>query len=541
MNAVVESLKGLGPVKLMTIAGTGIVLLALFAFISFRVAQPPMAPLYSGLSMEDSGEIVKELEAQGVPYTLTANGAQVMVPGDRVLRLRMSMAEKGLPNSGSVVGYEVFDRSEALGTSSFVHNVNYLRALEGELSRTIASFSKIESARVHLVMPKRELFSRDKQEPSASVALKLAGGYMLGKAETQAIQHLVANAIPGLKLSRITIVDNKGKLLVKGSTEDSENQIDAEAADTYRTSLENRLRNTLEALLEQTVGDGKAKVQVAADINFDRITTNSETYDPDSQVARSVQTIEENENSNERDVKDNVSVANNLPDKNADKAGTLSNSSATKTEETTNYEISKVVKNQVQEMGSVNRLSVAVLVDGTYVTDASGQKVYTPRSQEELDKLAALVKSAIGFDAKRGDTVEVVNMPFSATAEAALNEGPLDWLKRDFQSIMQTLVLGVVAVLVILLVIRPLVNRALETSAAAAAEDAEQRAALGGPGGLAGALADLSSEDDDGALMDISRIDGKVKSAAFKKVNDLVAKHPEETLNVLRQWMFNED
>ena len=537
MQAMVQSLKELSQLKLAALAGVAVVLIAFFIFISLRVSSPVMSALYTNLPMEDGSAIVAELEKQGIPYELRANGSQIMAPSDQVLRLRMQMAELGLPSSGSLVGYEIFDSSEALGTSNFVLNVNKLRALEGELSRTISSFAKIESSRVHLVMPKRELFSREKQEPTASVALKLRGASQLEKDEIAAIRHLVATAVPGLKVQRITLVDNRGRLLAKGVDAEGDMGAQAEEVEQFRINYENRVRETIERLLEQSVGYGKVKAEVTADIDFDRMVRNSKTFDPEGQVARSIQEIEENERSNERKADDNVSVQNNLPDQDPNSAAILNQSELNRTEGTTNFEISKEVINQVKETGTVKRLSVAVLVDGLYAPGEDGAQAYQPRSKEELEQLEDLVRSAIGFDADRGDEVSVINMPFVEGPDMGLEEGPLDWLKDDLDNIIQTLVLGGVAILAILLVIRPLVNRAIEAAELAQQEEQFEMDALGGPS-IAGRLADMSGEDGDEDMINIDRIQGKIKSSSFRKINELMEKHPEETLTILRQWSF---
>lgn len=537
MQAVVQSLKEISQIKLITMVATAVVLIAFFIFLSLRVSSPVMSPLFSNLPAEEAAAIVSELDQRGVAYELRANGTQVMVPSENVLKLRLQMAEMGIPSSGSSVGYEIFDSSESLGTSNFVLNVNKLRALEGELGRTIGSFQKVESARVHLVMPKRELFTRDKQEPTASVALKFRGATKLDKGEIAAIRHLVSTAVPGLKVHRITIVDNRGRLLAKGTDDDDSNGVFAEESEDFRVNYEKRISSTIERLLEQSLGYGKVKAEVNAEIDFDRIVKNSEIFDPEGQIARSVQTIEENEQSNERSSDDNISVKNQLPDSDPNSAGTTAQSQQQRTEETTNFEISKEVINQVKETGTVKRLSVAVLVDGTYNMNEAGQPVYEPRSEKELEQLEDLVRSAIGFDVERGDEVSVINMRFADSIPLA-EEGPLDFLKDDLDAIIQTLVLGGVAVLAILLVIRPLVNRAIEAAELAREEEQMELEALAGPS--LNRLADLSEEEEDD-MIDIARISGKVKSSTYRKINELIDKHPEETLGILRQWSFTEN
>jgi flagellar M-ring protein FliF len=539
MNAIMQSVNDLGKLKLAMMVGVTVVLLAFFAFLATRASNPAMSPMYSDISLEDSGAIVEELNKSGIPYELTAGGKQVLVPTDKVEQMRVRLATLGLPKTGSMVGYEIFDHSDALGTSNFVLNVNKMRALEGELARTISSLAQVESARVHLVIPKRELFTREKTDPTASVVLKVRGAAGLEKMEIAAIKHLVATAVPGLKPSHITIVDDKGNLLAKGVEDENDPEVLASTANEFRVGMEHKLERTIESLLEKSVGTGKVQAKVNADIDFDRTVTNSETFDPDGQVARSVQTIEESEKETEKDNKDNVSVANNLPNAKAQNAGLANDRNSQRTDETTNYEISKTVKNHIKQTGSVKRLSVAVLVDGTYVPNAKGEKVYTPRSKAELDQLTTLVRSAVGYDAKRGDTVEVLNMAFVAS-EFAETESQYEWLKRDFNSIFQTVVLAAVAILVILLIIRPLVQKSISAQDADDIEERELQRLLGSSG-IAGQLSDLTGEDDDDSTVNIDKIAGGVKSSLYRKINEMIESHPEESLNVLRGWAFERD
>lgn len=539
MGALIQSLKELSPVKILALAATAIALIGFFSFLALRMGTPVMAPLYSGLEMEDSAKIVEQLEKSAVPYELQAGGTQILVPSDQVLRLRMNMAQEGLPGSGSVVGYEIFDRSDKLGTSSFVHNINMLRALEGELARTIASFNNVEKARVHLVLPKRELFSREKQKPSASVALTLRGSNELSKGEINAIRNLVATAVPELEPGHITIVDSKGRMLARGGDQEELGML-ADTAAEYRVAYERRARDQVESMLEKILGYGRVRAEVTADINFDRVVTNSETFDPEGQVARSVQSTEENESSRERDTNDNVSVGNQLPDADASNAGTANESNRSLTDEITNYEISKTVENHIRESGNVNRLSVAVLVDGIYTRDAEGNMVYQPRSEEELAKIATLVRSSVGYDESRGDIVEVVNMQFSDRPDMEEAEGPFEWLKQDVQGIIQTLVVGIVAILAILLIIRPIVNRVIEVSAEAKEDDEDEalaeHLALLGPD-LAALTDQRGGGEEEDDMIDIDRIQGKVRSSTVKKVQDILEHNPDEALGALRRWM----
>jgi flagellar M-ring protein FliF len=544
VSAIVQSFKDLNQVKLTAMIVTAVVLLGFFAYVALRTTSPSMSPLFSAVPVEDGAKIIAELDKQNIPYKVRANGTQILVPSEQVDKLRLTMASQGLPSQGSVVGYEIFDKSNTLGTPNFILNINQVRALEGELSRTIQGFNTVEAARVHLVMPAHELFSREKKDPTASVALKLKGAAGLSKNEVAAIRHLVATAVPGLKPQRVTIVDSQGKLLAKGQDKDSDASVMTEESDNYRLEYETHLRNTIERLLEQSVGLGKVKAEVHADIDFDRIVINREKYDPEGQVARSTQSVSENEKSSEPGNSSTVSAGNNLPAAaaNKDAAAGGASSNRNRVEETTNFEINKEVTNSIKESGNVKKLSVAVLVDGVYTADAEGKQIYAARAAEEIKQLEKLVQSAIGFDATRGDNVSVINMQFAAPATTdAFATSPLDWIKDDMSSIIQTLVLGGVAIIAILMVIRPLVSRAIESVDQANRDEAMEAAALAAPS-IAARLTDQSSESSDGdgdeeEMVNIDRIQGKLKSSTYAKINGLVDKHPEETAQIIRAWL----
>ncbi len=259
--------------------GVAIGLIALIMFMATRIAAPDYSLLYGGLQPEDSAAIVSKLEASNVPFDLKLDGSEIYVPKDQVARMRLGMAEDGLPNGGSV-GYEIFDNSDTFGTTSFVQNLNRVRALEGELARTIRAIATISAARVHLVLPKREIFSREKQIASASIVLKLKGPGRLKEAQVDSIQHLVAAAVPSLAPSRISIVDDRGNLLARGDGKEFAGQNGGSANDFKKNQYEAKLKDQIEGLLERSLGTGNVRAQVSAVMDFDSKTTKSETYDP---------------------------------------------------------------------------------------------------------------------------------------------------------------------------------------------------------------------------------------------------------------------
>ncbi|MFZ3359180.1 MAG: flagellar basal-body MS-ring/collar protein FliF, partial [Xanthobacteraceae bacterium] len=460
MQGLIEFVKTLGAPRIAAMGAVTLALIGFFAFLILHVTAPQMTPLFTDLSLEDSASIAKELDREGVTYQLRNDGNAILVPRDSVARLRMTLAENGLPKGGGV-GYEIFDKSDALGTTSFVQNIDNLRALEGELARTIRSLDQVEDARVHLVLPDRPLFSRDKIDPSASIVLKLRG--TLEPSQVRAIRHLVATAVSGLKPQRISIVDEQGQLLADGAGDDATGGDGA--ADERQASYEKHLREQVASIVSSVVGPGHSRVQVTAAFDFNRITQTSDKYDPDGRVVRSSQSREETSSTSAGN-NNEVTVSNELPGANQRQpaAAATPRDDSRKTEEIVNYEISKTTKTEVIEGGRLNRLSVAVLVDGTYAKDDKGNVSYQPRTKAELDQIATLVRSAIGFDQKRGDQVEVVNLRFAETPASPIME-PTGWLsalhftKDDTMNIIEMAVMGVLGIVVLLLVVRPLVRR----------------------------------------------------------------------------------
>ena len=544
MQGLIEFVKTLGAPRIAAMGAVTIALIGFFAFLILRVTAPQMTPLFTDLSLEDSSTIAKELDREGVTYELRNDGNIIMVPSDRVARLRMTLAENGLPKGGGV-GYEIFDKSDALGTTSFVQNINSLRALEGELARTIRALDRVQDARVHLVMPERPLFSRDKIEPSASIVLKVRGS--LEPAQVRAIRHLVATAVNGLRPQRISIVDEHGQLLADGASDDPSGS--DVGADERQSAFEKRLREQVESIVTSVVGPGHSRVQLTADFDFNRITQTSDKFDPESRVVRSSQTREETSASNSGGG-NQVTVGNELPGANQKPPAADSgpHDQSRKSEEVINYEISKITKTEVIEGGRVNRISVAVLVDGTYGKNDKGDVTYQPRSKEEVEQIGALVRSAIGFDQKRGDQVQVVNLRFAETPAIPMSE-PTTWLstfqftKDDVMRAIEMAVMGVLGFVVLLLVVRPLVRRIITP------DDRKLAALPAGAGGTLpapGSAAAIATETAEAAktessptakMIDIAQIQGQVHAQSVQKVGDLADNNPRETISIIRSWL----
>jgi flagellar M-ring protein FliF len=545
-----DFVKSLGAARIAAMGAVTLALIGFFSFLLVRMSAPQMVPLFTDLTVEDSSSIVKDLERQAIKYELKNDGAIVMVPKDQVARLRMKLAESGLPKGGGV-GYEIFDKSDALGATTFIQNINHLRALEGELARTIRSIDRVQAARVHLVLPERPLFSRDKVEASASIVLKVRGS--LEPQQVRAIRHLIASAVNGLKPERVSIIDESGRLLADGAK--SANSLEGAGADERKIAFENRLRSEVEAIVSSVVGPGHARVQITADFDVNRITQTSDKFDPDGRVVRSSQTREESSSSGDGTPQGPVSVGNELPG--ADKAAGGSSTPRDqnrKSEEIVNYEISRTTKTEVIEAGRVNRISAAVLVDGNYTKNEKGEVVYQPRSKDEIDRIAALVRSAIGFDAKRGDQIEVVNLRFAETTPMPISEptGWMDYLQFTKEDIMRGAEMGVMALLglvVLFMVVRPLVRRIITPENADAARPAAAAAIpasgaitnTGGPSvAIVGGDEQVAISNRTSAMIDIAKVQGQVHAQSVQKVGEIAEKNPHEAVSIIRNWLHEE-
>jgi flagellar M-ring protein FliF len=542
---VPEFFKAVGAARFGVMAGVAAVLTAFFLYIAGAITEPPKTILYGGLEPRDAAAVTAKLDGMNVKYDAKEDGT-ILVPADQVTKLRMALAQDNLPAAG--VGYEIFDKSDAFGTTAFVQNINRLRALEGELARSIQTIDGVESARVHLVIPERQIFSRDDQTPSASVVLKTRA--VMGRGQVQAVQHLVAAAVASLTPDRVAIVDDRGNLLAGG---DNKSGPDATSAneDQNTTDYEDRLRQRVESIVASVVGAGHVRVQVAADLNYNHTSTTSESYDPDSKVIRSTQTVEQNASDTTGGSQAAVSVANALPGGNANtSSGDNGKSNSGRTEETTNYEISKKVTTSSEDGGDVKRLSVAVVVDGTLTGDGP-TPAYKPRTTAEMAQITNLVKSAMGFQQVRGDQVQVSNMEFARMDSGEGTPAPKPLLGLDaayWFKIIEAAIMCVTALLIGLFVARPLISRMFASNAAGGAQPlaflgaSPVAGALPAPAAQAGAIATDASGQQ--VLLpapqpgiDLSRIEGQVRESSVKKIGEVVNAHPEEALAIIRTWL----
>jgi flagellar M-ring protein FliF len=550
VNGLVQFFSRLGMARLAAMATVAVLMLGFFAFLVMRATSPQLAPLYSGLSFEDSAAIVSELQKDNISYELRGDGETILVDRDQISTIRMNLAENGLPTRGQV-GYEIFDQQSSLGATSFVQNINNVRALEGELARTISSLTRIKSARVHLVLPERALFSREQKDPTASIVLAVRGE--LSSGEIRAIQHLVASAVEGLTPMRVAIVDDAGQLLASGAGNGQDDLVAGEMEER-RLSVEDRMRARVEDLLANIVGAGRARVQISAELDLNQLTKTSETFDPDGQVVRSTQTRDLANNSSGPGDNGQVTVANELPGGTQDSGAAGTQENAQTSEETTNYEISKTTQTQQTEAGGIKRLSVAVVVDGTYTTDASGNATYAPRPQAEIDQITSLVKSAIGFDANRGDQVEVANLQFASRPELSV-EGTsapslFDFTRDDLMNLAETAVTLLIALALIFFVMRPLLRKALSPEAPLVLPPSAELI----PAGMSPAMQHVERQAaqldqdlvdiDDGprpprvpAWMNSAKSVGEAQAQTLKTVGNLVNDNPKQAATIVRDWL----
>jgi flagellar M-ring protein FliF len=357
----------------LAIAATGLI-------ATLWAKRPEYGVLYSGLESKDAGQIVEELRSRGVSYRVTGGGGTIEVAGDQVHELRLSLATAGLPE-GSATGWEIMDKS-SLGMTEFVQKLNYQRALEGELARTISQLAEVENARVHIVLP-QPLFREDKKEPTASVVLRVKLGAHISPAQVRGVTHLVAGSVEGLSPHNITILDTEGHILSLPQNEGSLAGLSNEQLEMQR-SVESYLAGKAHSMLAGVVGEGKVIVQVAADLDFEKVEKTVESWDYENPVIRSEQRT------------------------------VTPGSSGSAESSVTNYEIGKTVAHIADGVGTIKKLTAAVLVDGVTTVDDKGAATYQPRSEEEMKKLTAVVRTAIGFNSERGDQVEVANVPFEA-------------------------------------------------------------------------------------------------------------------------------
>ncbi|MBF0565394.1 MAG: flagellar M-ring protein FliF [Nitrospirae bacterium] len=448
MPNLVEIVKGWSKRKIIVVVTIMTMVLASLILLFSWSQKTDYQVLFSNLSEQDAGAIVNKLNEMKVPYKITSNS--IMVPAPKVYELRLQLAAQGLPVGGGV-GFEIFDKTD-FQTTDFVQKLNYKRALEGELARTISSLMEVEHARVHLALPEKSLFVKDKDTPTASILIKVKAGRSLSPAQVQGIVHLVSSSIEGLNPNDITIIDNNGNMLTRPSDDMlglTTTQLE------YQKKYEKDIETAIKDILEPVIGKDKVKVKTNVDLDFSRTEKTEEKYDPEGSVLRSEQSMKEKSLSAAPG--GIPGVQSNLPGK----AGTQAQgqqSQSQKESDTTNFEISKVTSHTLVSMGNLKKLSAAVLVDGMYrEKKGSKEPVYIPRSDDELKRFDDLVKKAIGYNQARGDDVSVVNIQFEPVAKEEVPVEHRDWAKEIALSAKYLAPL-IVAILFYFFIVRPVIK-----------------------------------------------------------------------------------
>ncbi len=561
---LVEELKknlfALGTARLAALAAAGLAITLIVFFGLGSIFSPTYRALYGDLDPAAASRIVSTLEQAGFRVSLDGTGRVVSVPEPDVARARMALADQGLPAQGAP-GWEIFDDASGLGMNSFMQRVSRLRALEGELARSIATIEGVESGRVHLVLPEREAFSNTRPEPSASVIIQSRAGYSLSRRQALAIRALVASAVPEMAPGRVTVLSSSGETIL---SDDGDSPGDVSIAGMQAT-LEERLSNRVSQLLAARLGTENVRVETSVKLTTDRQVIREQSFDPDQQVVRSTENTNEQREGTEA-AADQVTVANEIPPElgGGNDAGARSSNRSSQSNEIINYEIGTTTSETVREPGDIERISVAVLVNGIYEPGTDGTAVYRDRTEAELEQIERLVQSAIGFDSTRGDLISVESMEFVAfdqNGSLISQSGFGEFWARYGNTVLRGAFGLAVVLAVLLLAVRPALKRALPGKE-------EQAAALAAPEAASGALPSqdpalrigrdqerqevmndgrvqridpsldtLLYDDEAGDLISLASVRGGVRKRRVQSVGDLVDAEPEEAMRVLKSWL----
>jgi len=455
LNKILAPFLAMSPSKRWIVGGVLAFSVLMFSLLIVFANRTEYRPLFANLSGEDAGEIVKKLKEQKIPYRIESEGTAILVPADKVYELRLSLASDGLPQGGGV-GFEIFDRKN-FGMTEFVQKLNYQRALQGELSRTISQLTGVDQARVHLAIPEKSLFRDEEKKPSASVVLKMKTATPLRDSEVQGIVHLVASSIEGMDPDSVSVLDSRGKVLSRTGSSDPTGKMSSAMLEMQR-SYEKTVEERLQSILDKAVGVGRSVARVNAVFDFKQVEKYEERYDPESTVVRSEQRTEEKNGA--------TAGASGIPgvQSNTGKASPPSPVSSmnqgSKSDETMNYEISRSTARIIEPVGTLAKVSVAILVDGKSEgasgDGGSSKPKYVPRSADELQKIESLAKSAVGFNSERGDQVTVANIPFQDADRTEEESVDAWWNAPIFMSLLKNALIGLGFLAILFFVVRPL-------------------------------------------------------------------------------------
>lgn len=507
----------------LLVGGIALVVVAAFFALMLMMNSTEFQTLYSNLGPEDASRVVKSLDAQKIKYKLTENGTAIMVPAEQVHQLRIQIAGEG-NIMGQGVGFEIFDEVK-VGLTDFVQKINYQRALQGELARTISDFPAVETVRVHLVIPQRSLFIEEQQKPSASVVLKLKDGRRIENKDVQAIVNLVTMAIEGLTKERVSITDTAGKTLYQPEEEGSLYGLTSTQFE-HRVLTQQNLERRIEELLMPIVGPGRVIAKVNANMDFSQKTIRREMYDPEVAVVRSESRMEE-QTQGTANLESGVPDVNFRGDGLADSA---SSQSSSREQRQTNYEINKEEQNIIGSIGDISRLTVAVVVDGSYTPNEAGDMVFVPRSEEELKNIRQLVSNVVGYDSARGDTIEVSNIPFGAPeldGQQSMARILADYALRLGKPFLNALLIF----LFLLIVVRPVIMALIRPKV---------------EGEMLEELAGLPMGEERLALVESNDVELDAM-AILEKIEDIKAhtlhlceQNMEQAVGILRSWLKEE-
>ncbi|QJT10491.1 flagellar basal-body MS-ring/collar protein FliF [Oceanidesulfovibrio marinus] len=503
------------------IVGLSAAVVVAFVLMLMWLNTPTYKVLYSNLGAEDASRVVEILKKEKVDYKLSDNGSTIQVPEPRVYDLRLKIAgEGGLVGQG--VGFEIFDQLK-VGQTDFVQKINYQRALQGELSRTITEFPEVEKARVHLVIPRKSLFIEEQADTSASIVLSLAKGRDLDNKQLMAIVNLVAMSVENLSKDRITVADTRGKVLYAPEEEGTLEGLTTSQLE-YKKQIETGIERRIEEMLYPVIGAGKVIAKVNADLDFSQETIHKELYDPDSAVVRSEQRSEEA-------TQGQANTNSGVPDANFrgdGMQGALSTQQSSRETRTTNFEINKEEHQIIEPLGELQRLSVAVIVDGTYEKNAETEEyVFVPRKQEEIERLTQLVRSAVGYESSRGDTIEVSSISFGGP-DTSLDRSLLDKLLDSLRSSLRPILIFLTIIVFLIVVARPvimaLIRPRVETEMVEGLEglpEGEERLAL------------MEGDAEEAEAIDALRKIEDIKAHALQ----MSEQNLDQAVAILRTWM----
>ncbi len=467
--------------------------------------------LFSNITQEDAGLAIAKLKEMKVPYEVQGNS--ILVPSDKVYELRLELASQGIPQGGGI-GFEIFDKNQ-FGVTEFVQRLNYVRALQGELARTIRTLSEVDQARVHIAIPEKTIFSEKEEKPTASVVLKLKPGRALDQGQIGGIVHLVSSSVEGLPPQNVSVIDNMGNLLSKPS-DGSDMVADAKQLE-YQKTVDKEYESKLQSMLEGIVGKNKAIVRVSTKIDFSKVERTEEKFDPDTIAIKSEQHSQEKSmGATQGGV---PGVGSNQPGQPAQQATPGSPSVSQKQTDSVNYEVSRVVSKIIEPRGVVKSISVAVLVDGTYQKSKDNPKgTFVARNEQEMKKYNDLVRAAIGFDQTRGDQVIVENVPFETPFEEMVPEKS-DYLRMALPFLKYAAMIAVI-ILLVLFVIKPLLKT---LSAPMPARMPESMPGTGGGPGGPGAHAYAPPPPPE--------------EASRERALGIVSSNPKQAANVVKEWL----